>query len=220
MEKLSKQKSLTIQAFDTIKEAILDNTFQPGDHLAEQMLAEKLGISRTIIQRALIKLQDEGLVEKNKTNKRVFVKQFKKQEIIEIFEIRKGLESIAAYKSAKLRTQKDIDHLYSLFQEFSDNHFHGQTYTSDKIKVYESRDIEFHRMIARISQNSLLYKILNTYSVQSRSFLAGIIRYPGETLEEHLGIIHAIDEKRPEEAEELMQIHLGRTIKKIEEKLY
>jgi DNA-binding GntR family transcriptional regulator len=45
-----------------IREAILDETFQPGDHLGELEVAEKFEVSRSPVREALVALEKEGTV--------------------------------------------------------------------------------------------------------------------------------------------------------------
>src|SRR4051812_12294958 len=55
--------SLVDHAYDVIRRRILDNIYQPGAHALESELAAELGISRTPLREALIRLQNENLVE-------------------------------------------------------------------------------------------------------------------------------------------------------------
>ena len=54
--------SRVANAYDAIKEAILSNVFAPGHQGSEQEIALRLGMSRTPVHEALIRLQEEGLV--------------------------------------------------------------------------------------------------------------------------------------------------------------
>jgi DNA-binding GntR family transcriptional regulator len=50
-------------AYQRIKQRILDVEFAPGTQILEQSLADQLGISRTPVREAMIRLAQEGLVE-------------------------------------------------------------------------------------------------------------------------------------------------------------
>lgn len=58
-----KRRLLKDEAYDAIRDAIMDGSFQPGEHLEDVALQEWLGISRTPIRDALMNLQRDGLVE-------------------------------------------------------------------------------------------------------------------------------------------------------------
>ena len=52
-----------------LRDLILRGTFEPGQRLAEQQLAERLGASRTPVRSALVTLEQEGLIEASDTGK-------------------------------------------------------------------------------------------------------------------------------------------------------
>ena len=56
-------KDLAARAYDGIREAILNASFEPGQPLQESYLADWLGIGRTPVREAIKRLQSEGLVE-------------------------------------------------------------------------------------------------------------------------------------------------------------
>ena len=58
------KKSLKVQAYNNIKEKILNCEFSPGMHLNEAVLCETFHVSRTPIRDALSRLEQEGLVPK------------------------------------------------------------------------------------------------------------------------------------------------------------
>ena len=57
-----KTTSLADQAYQTIKNRILDLTYAPGMSLTEAMLTEDLGMSRSPVRAAIQMLQAEGLL--------------------------------------------------------------------------------------------------------------------------------------------------------------
>ena len=57
-----KTESLTNQVYKAIKEQIGSRDFRPGERIYEQVLAQRMSISRTPIREALLKLERDGLV--------------------------------------------------------------------------------------------------------------------------------------------------------------
>ena len=55
--------SLTEEAYRVLKQEILANRMPPGFRALEPELAQRLGMSRTPVREAVIRLRDEGLVE-------------------------------------------------------------------------------------------------------------------------------------------------------------
>jgi GntR family transcriptional regulator of vanillate catabolism len=78
-----------------LRDLILSGQFEPGQRLAEQQLAERLGASRTPVRAALVTLEQEGLVEANDTGK-YLVRQFTAQEVVDAIAVRGHLEGMAA----------------------------------------------------------------------------------------------------------------------------
>ena len=59
----SASTSLVDEAYEQIRRRILDNLWPPGHRALEQEVALALGMSRTPVREALMRLQNEGLVE-------------------------------------------------------------------------------------------------------------------------------------------------------------
>lgn len=57
-----KKKSLADQAYEIIKNNIMNLTYPPGMPLTEALLTEELGMSRNPVRTALKMLQSEGLI--------------------------------------------------------------------------------------------------------------------------------------------------------------
>ncbi|WP_449443320.1 GntR family transcriptional regulator, partial [Ureibacillus acetophenoni] len=56
-------------AYETLRDQIFNGDIEPQTKLTEEMLAERLGISRTPIRSAIAKLEQEGIIR----NKRVYI---------------------------------------------------------------------------------------------------------------------------------------------------
>lgn len=68
MSKMSKPKKLVEAAYQYSKEQILTKQWLPQTHITEIGLSKKLGISRTPIRQAFLRLEEEGyiVIEQNK----------------------------------------------------------------------------------------------------------------------------------------------------------
>jgi DNA-binding GntR family transcriptional regulator len=87
--------SLSEQAANVLREAILNETFEPGEKLVERTLAGQTGVSRTSIREALGKLEAEGLVTRAQ-GRGMYVSQLSESEARAIYEARAILESAMA----------------------------------------------------------------------------------------------------------------------------
>ena len=76
---------------EQIRDLIITDKLGLGEQLSEQALAEQLGVSRTPVREAFLKLQTERLVEV-KPQRGTFVFQYDTTELREICELREVLE--------------------------------------------------------------------------------------------------------------------------------
>lgn len=78
-----------------LREGILRGDFEPGQRLAEQQVAERLGASRTPVRAALVALEQEGLVQVSESGGYV-VRRFTASEVADAIAVRGHLEGMAA----------------------------------------------------------------------------------------------------------------------------
>ena len=109
-------RRLVERAYAHIRQAILLGQAQPGAHLAEESLAETIGLSRTPVREALRRLAREGLVVLE-SNGRSYVARFSPMEMQSIFEIRARLESYACELAAERIREGEIERLQEICTE-------------------------------------------------------------------------------------------------------
>ena len=80
---------------DRLRKLILSGDYPPGALLPELFLAQEFNVSRTPIREALKQIEQEGLVE-IRPRVGTFVRQPTRREIVELFELKGGLEGLAA----------------------------------------------------------------------------------------------------------------------------
>jgi len=95
------------QAYEIIRHAILDGTFQPGDRLIEEKLVEMCGVSRTPIREAIQRLVAENYLA-SKPNSGSFVAKWEQQDIDDIFALRATVESMACRRAASTITPEEL----------------------------------------------------------------------------------------------------------------
>jgi DNA-binding GntR family transcriptional regulator len=96
-----------------IREAILDEVFQPGDRLIEVDLAEKFEVSRQPVREALLALEKEGTVVMS-PYKGAIVKPLSAAEVLDIGELRLELISLVLKPAYRHLTPADFDLAYDL----------------------------------------------------------------------------------------------------------
>lgn len=83
-----------------VREQIISGALQPGEHIKEIPLSEAVGVSRGTLRESLRPLESEGLVVSDGRG-HMLVRQLSSKEILEVFEVRKALEVLAASKLAR-----------------------------------------------------------------------------------------------------------------------
>lgn len=140
-----------------LRDLILRGEFAPGQRLAEQQLAERLGASRTPVRAALVTLEQEGLVEANETGK-YLVRQFTPREVADAIAVRGHLEGMAARLVAEhgLSRQLQLD-LESCLAE-GDRLFEAEQLDYDSYAAYAAMNDRFHALILEASGNRALQR--------------------------------------------------------------
>lgn len=192
--------------YKRIKDMILNNHLKPGAKIIQNQLAEELGVSRTPIRRALSQLSKEHLVEMTSRGS-AQVRDFSREEMIVVFEMREVLEGLACRKAAGAVNKDQLEHYRSLYQEAM------QSITDDNWEAYRNADVKFHFFIIEASGVKLLEEMVKSFHILSNSFTPGLIRPPQETFPEHMRIIDALLQGNPEKAENLMREHLRKTVR-------
>src|SRR5688500_6344608 len=94
-----KRRRLVDDAVQMLRAAILKGRMVDGARLRQTDLADQLGISRTPIREALVRLQEEGLVELLPGGG-VRVKVLNLDEAVELYDVREVLDGLAARLAA------------------------------------------------------------------------------------------------------------------------
>ena len=182
-------ENLDQKIYQVVKQMIEDRALLPGAKIPQAKLAKELGVSRTPLISALKFLEHEKLVEV-KPRRGFFVRLFKTEEMIGIFEIREVLEGLAARRAAQCITDKDCRKLEQIFKKFK-----GQKDITD-IPSYSRADRKFHTMITQIASREFLTTMLQTLNIISLAYQnvprEGLIRHPNDTIKDHELLIDAI----------------------------
>ena len=99
--------SARVQAYAALREAIVRAELEPGRQLSENELAARLGVSRTPIREALVRLRDERLVE-IVPQLGTFVTRISTPAVADAQFIREALECACVRRAAELATEDDV----------------------------------------------------------------------------------------------------------------
>ncbi len=97
---MSDSSSQTVKAQIALRELVLSGAYAPGERLTELAMVDRLAVSRTPVRAALMRLEEEGLLEAQPGGGYV-VRAFTERDAIDAIEIRGTLEGLAARLAAE-----------------------------------------------------------------------------------------------------------------------
>ena len=150
---------------DDLRDAIIAHELEPGRRLAEDDLANQMGVSRGPVREALARLEREGLVVIER-HKGARIASWGRADVEEIFSLRLVLEQLAIEWACKNATAADVSALESVVKEFRK--------LSDKqstIKAVSKLDLEFHTAIFDAAHHDRLSRAWEILRSQIHSFL-------------------------------------------------
>ncbi len=207
-----RRSSLVDAVYAEIRRRILDNAYPPGFQALEQALATELGVSRTPLREALIRLQKEGLVEVVPRHG-VRVLPVSPTDMKEIYEILSALESMAAELAAR-RRPSDAE-LAPLEQASRDM---VRALESDDLDAWAEADERFHRLLVDLSGNRLLVQSVLGFwdrAHRARRFTLRLRPKPVSSTREHTALVERIRAGDPQGANEVNRAHRERASREL-----
>lgn len=191
-----------------LRQGITRGELSPNERLVEADLASRYGVSRAAVRTALLELDKEGLVEREKS-RGARVRSITLAEAIEIAEVRAAVEALCAAKAAKRASPDDIRELRRIITEMKRAH------SQVDLLGYSELNRKLHLCIRQISHHSTAATIVEQLRNQSMRQSFRIALLPGRTkvsLREHEAIVTAIAAHDPDVAEVEMRGHLNSVI--------
>jgi DNA-binding GntR family transcriptional regulator len=194
-------------AYETIRAKILSGELAEGERLTEQGIAGDLGISRTPVRDAIRQLIHEGFVERgNGYNTRVA--SFPEDELEQIFEIRRRLESYAAFRAAQFATPEEIAKLRELSEKMMAR---TPPKSTEDYRAISAVNEEFHHVIGKAARSPRLMAVLSLavdVGVVARTYFSYSEDDLVRSAQHHKEITDAITAQAPEWAANAMSSHI------------
>jgi len=153
MENKIQRTFIRREAYTKLRDWILDGTLAPGAQLRDKELAGKLGVSRTPIREALLRLEDEGLV-KTKPNRSTHVSSIDFHSAFHLYSIVWTLECLALSQAFGSIADEHIQRMIDANERFLQ-----KMKAKDRFSALEA-DHEFHSVYVKLSNNQELEKII------------------------------------------------------------
>ncbi len=203
---LEADSTFRLKAYEALRDAIANMHIYDSDRdikLDERALAQELGVSRTPIREALLRLETDGIV-KSIPRRGVFVVRKTKREIVEIITVWAALESFAARLVVARANARDIASLRELFVAF------GEGGVETHMDEYSDSNLAFHQRILELSQCDTLVETARTIFVHMRAIRQKTIsedRRFERSIAHHMEIIAALESRDADLAERLVREH-------------
>ncbi len=191
----------TQRAYREIRRRILDNDMPPNAQYLEQELADALGMSRTPVREALIRLSDERLVEvRPRHGARVLPVSV--DDMREIYELMTELEALAARIVAERGLMRE--ELRELERIVADM---NAALERDDLLGWARLDELFHTHLVELAGNSRMSQVVSTFRDQAYRARMQTLKLrpkPVESNRDHASLVEAI---RNRDAEHAATIH-------------
>ncbi|MGL5052018.1 MAG: GntR family transcriptional regulator [Cetobacterium sp.] len=211
---MSRQNSNSVYAYKILKRNIFELNLKPGSELSENVLGEKLGMSRTPIREALILLKHDQLIE-SIPQKGTFVTKISAQKVLEAKILRVALETAAFERVVEKLDSEFIEHLRTsiriqrIYCEGNRNYLE-----------FHKMDNDFHKMIFEKAEIPGLWELASNGTghyqrvrvLNAKNKISDI-----SVVEEHEEILEALEKKDIENLRGMLEHHLGRTLLKLQE---
>jgi DNA-binding GntR family transcriptional regulator len=205
--KLDRPKSLTDLAVERIRSAIVEGRLAFGEQLSEAVLAVKLGISKTPVREALLRLKLEGLVD-IQPQRGSFVFRMAPEEVREICAFRE----LAECEALAVAMRADRDALLARLQGVLDEMAAlGADATHERIKRF---DTDFHEGILAGCGNQYLQAAYGLIAFKMQALRGRLPEHDEKVdgcVNTHHAIVRLIAAGRDAEAVEALRSHIRNT---------
>lgn len=189
--------------YDSVFESVMSQRLPPGTKLPEASLCDLFGVTRSVVRKVLQRLAHDHIVDL-RPNKGAVVASPTPEETRQIFEARRGLESLIVRLAAQHAQPADIRDLRErMAREHEAMHHFDQPAWSRLAST-------FHLRLAQLARNPILERYL--VELLSRcSLIVALYEAPGNAScehEEHEALVDAIARRDGDTAARLMDQHL------------
>jgi DNA-binding GntR family transcriptional regulator len=187
-----------------LRKNIYEGILSAGVPLKQEYLADQFGVSRIPIREALKKLEAEGLV-RHEPNKGAVVTTHSISEVIEMLDIRIGLETRALTLAAPNMTEKHLDQCAAVLKRYD---------AASKPSVWSALNLEFHLMLYSVANKPRLNKMIEDLVLSTQRYTRIYISHTlgrEQPQKEHYEILDALRKGASNKAISLLEQHIAHT---------
>ena len=195
--------SLSDPIYSHLLQAIMSGQIRPGARLTESHIATRFGVSRTPVRDALRKLREDGLIDL--TPHHVRISSYSPSAVRDIGILRLSLDSMAIKLSLLYGNQLDFLALLDIAKACEQAMLDGDQ------SQRRALDCDFHRKLAEISGNHLLFQMQNTLNLRVNFILLShmdAVVNANIHVQQHFEIVDALMQHDEVRALQLISLHL------------
>ena len=202
---VDRPQRLSEHVYNALSEAIVEGKLPPGERLRETQMADALGVSRTPVREALVRLKQQRLLSSDASGA-YYVAEWDRQTLWEIATLRAALESLAFSLASQNLTQEDYDHLEEIIRQMGEMDADPE---SSDYKRMAQFDYQFHTYIWSRTGHDLLEQALENIKPQAHFYMF-LTRQAGQTdyAERHRILIEFLKQGNRSEVNEIMLDHI------------
>lgn len=191
--------------YERIRDAIFAGTLPPGARLSVPSLADRLGVSRSPVREAVVRLTQNRLAVEEPRRGAV-VTRIGKAELARIYEVREVLEGLTARLAARRGDPQLSAKLADVLQE------HERAVEADDIAAHTEIDMRFHSLIRHSCGNPEAARLLDDIQTQIRLAMltTTVTAGPHKAVADHRALYRAIRDRDPGQAEHTARAHIAR----------
>ena len=196
------------RAYERLREEIVSGRLQPNERLVEADLVQLLQVGRSAVRTALVRLEQEGLVERE-PNRGAKVRLVDEREAAEILESRMVLEGLAARYAARNAEPAQVEELRAIIGEMRSLLDAGDLLGASDLNA------RLHGRLLEIADNKTVTRLVATLSSQLVRFQYRTILLPGRAEQSHLehrAIVDAVGSGDSDAAEQAVRDHLAHVV--------
>lgn len=186
--------------------AIFSRRLHPGSRLSVPALATQLGVSRTPVREAIIRLVQEG-VAIEEPRRGAVVADLRLPDLVMIYETREVLEGLAARLASERAGEDSLKHIRAACER------HRVAVEDGHIDALFDADMAFHEAIWSASSNGSLKTMLEQLEAKVRIAMlttAAVSSGPEHALADHERVLAAIEAHESKRAEDAARAHIKR----------
>lgn len=202
----AEQVSLTDRVYDELMRAIRAGELQPGTMHSVVEISGRLGVSRTPVREALLRMAGNGMVRFERS-RGVRILEVSTRDIEEIYSLRMMLEVPSAHRAAELMTDELLGPVEEAFSRMR-----AATEVGDE-SLFQAADVDFHAAILNAAGNRRVTEVAANTRIQmmDRGLSTTATRTLADILLVHERIFDAIRSRDPKASAARMRDHLVET---------